>query len=201
MVATAQARPPYVTFGVKAVEDRAASLDAGHYVSKDVDYVFITPQGSKDRIERVASEWLAHIDEQSRQERFDPTWVKAFRESFASWKAGQETPLTGSPTRNWGVLSPAQRDMLLALKLFTVEDIAAANEETVSRMGMGGRSLKNRAQEFLNTSGGVSKVAENHAALQVAFEDLKTRNTELEARVELLASQNAAFLATQPRKL
>lgn len=38
MVQIAEARPPYVTFEFRAEEDRAASIEAGHYVSKDVAY-------------------------------------------------------------------------------------------------------------------------------------------------------------------
>ena len=42
-----QARPPYVQFEMRAVEDRQASIDAGHYVAKDVAYAIITPAGSR----------------------------------------------------------------------------------------------------------------------------------------------------------
>ena len=63
----AEARPPYVTFEAVAVEDRAASIEAGYYKTRDVDFAFITPQGSKDRIERNVKDWFEQLEQQCQQ--------------------------------------------------------------------------------------------------------------------------------------
>lgn len=70
MPAVAEARPPYVMFETRAVEDRAASLEKGHYVTRDVDYAIITPMGSKDRTERVIKEWFDQLQQQVAEGRF-----------------------------------------------------------------------------------------------------------------------------------
>ena len=134
MVAIAEARPPYVTFELRAVEDREASIAAGHFVAKDVAYAIITPQGSKDRIERVAAEWFSQLEQQSREDRFPSEWLRAFKAAFKDWQEGHEPAVNGTDVRNWPAASPAQVKALLDVKVRTVEDLAAANEETIGRL-------------------------------------------------------------------
>ena len=51
-------RPPYVEFITQPMENRNASIKAGHYVAEDVDYVVIIPQGGKDKIEQETAAWF-----------------------------------------------------------------------------------------------------------------------------------------------
>lgn len=177
-------RPPYVTFETRAEEDRQASIDAGKMVYRDVDYAIITPRGSKDRIERVATEWLAHIDREARQDRFDPKWVAGYKENYEFWKKGQDAPIVGTPLAQWPGLSPAQIRNFHGLNVRSVEDVATANEETLQRMGMGARDLKNRAINWLKSSTDVGKVAEQFSALQ-------SENSRLAEMNELLLQKQA----------
>jgi predicted RecB family nuclease len=47
---------------------------------------------------------------------------------------------------------PAQIKTLLDINVRTVEELAAANEETLNRVGMGGRALKQKAIIWLESS-------------------------------------------------
>lgn len=184
----AEARPPYVSFEAKALEDRAASIEAGYYKTKDVDYALITPQGSKDRIEREVGDWLANLSQQAQEGRFPNEWLQHFRSSYAAWKEGRELPLNGTPILTWPSLSPSQVKQVLEAKLRTVEDLAGANEEAISRLGMGGRALKEKAVSWLSVAASGGKVTEELAALRVKAEAAEARNKQLEANVkELLA--------------
>lgn len=185
-VAEIEARPPYVRFERRAEEDRAASLAAGHYVAVDVDYALITPMGSKDTIERRVLEWLPQLEQQVREERFRSSWLSAYRESYAAWKEGREIPVEGTPIMSWPALSPAQVQGVLNARVRTVEDLASANEETLQRLGMGGRALKQRAVEWLAASKDVGKIAERAAALETANADLTAQNQSLMARLAKL---------------
>lgn len=189
MIQVAQERPPYVVFEIRAIEDREATLASGHFVAKDVDYAIITPAGSKDRIERVADEWFKKLEDDLRNERINPQWVTHFRESYKAWKAGMELPETGTPIVRWPAVSPAQVAALLNANVRTVEDLAAANESTITQIGMGGRSLKQRAEAWLQSSADTGKVAEEVASLRQAKEELKTQN---EALLKRLAALEAA---------
>jgi len=179
MVQIAEERPPYVQFELRAVEDRNATIESGHYCSRDVAYALITPAGSKDRIERDAEEWIAHITQQVRDERFPAQWLAAYRSAFEEWKKGNEPVLDGMDVKNWPAASPAQVKMLLNWNIRTVEDLANANEETLRRLGMGANALKERAREWLSAADGKGKFAEQIAALRAELTDMKLENAKL----------------------
>jgi len=189
----AEARPPFVQFEVRAVEDRAASIAAGHYVGKDVNFALITPSGSHDCVEKYAEDWLAHITRESMDGRFPGAWVDYYKRAYARWCEGLEIPLEGTPLAQWPGLAPAMLKTLLSINIRTVEDLANCNEEALQRMGMGSRSLKARAQAFLSTSNDVGKVAEEVALLRDQNAKLTAANAQFLERI-------AALEAALPKK-
>lgn len=187
----AEDRPPYVAFEVRAFEDRDASIASGMYKTKDVDLAIITPQGSKDRTERVVSDWFDNLEQQVRQNRFKGDWLRQYRGAYAAWKEGRELPLEGTPILTWPVLSPSQSKACLDAQVRTVEDLAQANEETIGRLGMGGRELKSKAVSWVTAAAGPGKVTEEISALRASLSDAKGRNEALEKQVKELAAQVA----------
>lgn len=186
MVQALAERPPFVAFETWPEEDRNASIQAGHYVGRDIDYAFITPAGSKDRIQRVVKEWFEQLAVDVQSERFPAEWLTHYRKMYEAYKAGETVVPNGMPLRDWPGLSPALLKTLNALNLFAVEDVAAANEETITRMGMGGRSLKQRAVDYLAAAKNVGKVAEDASAM-------RAMNERLQATVDTQAEQLAAL--------
>lgn len=172
-------RPPYVTFDTRAVEDRNASIETGKYTTRDIDFAFITPQGSKDRIEMIVEEWFDQLDREVSGGRFPFEWLQGFRNRYDAWKKGQELPESGYPLRNWPLLSPAQLQTLLDVGIRTVEDVAGMNEESILRVGMGGRSLKQRAEEWLKTAPNIGKASEEVANLKQENSQLKSQLDEI----------------------
>ena len=195
----AEDRPPYVTFETQPVEDRAASLEAGHYVAKDVIYAIVTPVGSRDRIPRIAEEWFTNLANQVQQGRFKAEWLNSFREQLRAWKEGREIPVSGTPVSRWPAVSRSECEALLSAGLRTVEDLASANEEAVRRLGMGGRALKQRAASWLESASDVGKVAEELNALRQRNEELLADNKALAGRLleieQRLASDKPAVKA------
>lgn len=193
-------RPPYVTFETRAEEDRAASIEQGAYATKDVDYAFITPAGSKDRIERRVAEWFENLQQQVGEGRFPREWFNAYKEAYAAWKADRELPEDGHPIKNWPVASPSQCKSLLDLHIRTVEDLAVANEETLGRLGMGGRGLKQRAVDWLQSanagkvSGEMQELREANSALTIRNQSLEDQMRTLQAQVDALAGGSAKKL-------
>lgn len=192
----AEARPPYVSFEVRAVEDRTASISAGHYVTKDIDFALITPQGSKDRIELIVSEWFQMLEAEVRADRFPLAWLSAFKEAYKFWKEGLEIPENGFSILNWPVLSPSQVRTFLDMGIRTVEDVAAMNEEAIRHIGMGGRSLKQRAADWLASSENVGKASEELSALRQENEHLRESLSAIRKEFEALK----ASLPTSPNK-
>ena len=189
----AEDRPPYVTFETKPMEDRSASIEAGYYKTMDVDFALVTPQGSKDRIERNVKEWFENLELQVRQGRFKQEWLSGFQAGYKAWKEGRELPLTGTPILTWPVLSPSQSKAVLDANIRTVEDLATANESSVNAIGMGGRSLKEKAVSWLSAASGTGKVTEEMNALKVGNTELAARNTLLEKQIKELAAKVAAL--------
>lgn len=201
-ITIAEARPPYVMFEVKSEEDRAASLEAGHYVAKDVHYAIITPQGSKDRFERRVDEWLEACAQSVSEKRLPDAWYNHYKAIYAAWKADQAMPLNGTSIKNWSVLSPAQIETLTRLRILTIEDIAAANEETIARIGMGARALKDKAVAWLQSTN--SQVID----MKKEVDDLKKQNADLSeklgaaiAALEKIAAQEASQKKSVPTVL
>lgn len=184
----ASAKAPFVMFETRAIEDRAASLEAGKYMSRDVDYVLITPAGSKDQVERVVVEWFAQKDQDVREGRFNGDWLRYYKQLYADWKEGKETPLSGTALKNWPVVSPAQLQNLLSLKVLTVEALADCNEEVLRRLGMGGRALKQQAVDWLAD-------VKNHGGVSMEITSLRVKVEALEGQNKELTAKNAALQA------
>lgn len=191
------AKPPFVIFETRAVEDREKSITEGHFVAKDVVYAVITPAGTKDRIEKVAEDWLRDLEEAVQQERFPQTWLNAYKQAYKSWCETREVPEFGIPVGDWPAISPAQCKMLLDLNLRTIEQVAEANEEALSRMGMGARALKAKAQAYLDTSKGAGKVSAELDKLRQELEALKTRDQAREEEFKALKTENEALKKAQ----
>jgi hypothetical protein len=174
--------PPYVRFGTEVIEDRTASIAAGHYVGTDVIYAYITPQGSKDQVVRDAQEWLSHIEREMGEGRFPANWLRHFQAEYKAYKEGRELPVNGIPLRQWPAITPATERMFLDLNIRTVEDVAQMNEVALQAVGMAARNWKTRAQEYL-TAIGPNQNAERMAALLQEVENLKTANAALASQV------------------
>lgn len=175
-------RKPYVRFERIAVEDAAASREAGHYVAKDVDMALITPPYSKDIMKYKVNNWFAQLKIDAANGRLPESWIQDYQKAYEAWKNGQELPLDGIPIKGWGVASPAQQETLIKMHILTVEQLAAVTHEGITRIGMGGVDLKNKAEAWLKSlkkSGGVS--------IEIAA--LKKENDSLTATVESLLNK------------
>lgn len=193
-------RPAYVTFELKAVEDREASIKAGHYVAKEVPFVYITPPGSKDRVERNALEWLEQMAEQVKQERLPREFFNHYKQAYEDWKTSGEIPVNGTPVKTCPLFSVSQVDALLKANIRTVEDLASANEESIGRLGMGGRALKQQATDWLAAASGTGKTASELTALKQQNKELSERNAALETQLAALAAKVDAIENSKPTK-
>jgi hypothetical protein len=194
----ADAKAPFVRFEVRAEEDRAATIASGRFVAKDVVFALITPHGSKDRIERVAEEWLAQLDQQCTEGRMPRDWAKAYRHAYNEFLEGREVPPEGTAIINWPLVSPSQVRALQDLKVLTVEVLAGANEEVIRRLGMGGRDLVKKAQEFLKQANGPGKDAARLVALEQQVNDLTATVQQLTITNQALSAQVKAGGQAQP---
>ena len=192
-----QARPPHVVYERRAEEDRTASIEQGRYVSRDVDYAIVTPAGSKDRVERVVADWFLMLAGEVKAERWPQAWLDQLRAGYDSWTRGQTPPESGTPLSTWPALSPAQVKNWAQIGIRTIEELADANEETLSAYGMGSRDMKSRAGLFLeNAKSDSGPLVAKLRAAEELIASMEVRMKSMEAQL-----QAAAPATAQPVKL
>jgi len=180
-----QERPAYVEFEPRAIENRDKSMEAGHPVYEDVIFAIITPPGGNLVVEKVAEQWVE-------SKRNDP-FYRHYKESFEAFLEDREAPAEGTAIELWPAATPAMVKQIRGAGLRTVEDLAAANESSIQKMGMGGRALKQRATAWLESASNTGKVAEENAAMRATLEDLR-------ATVERQAGQIAELTQDKPKR-
>lgn len=188
-------RPPYVVFENRPVEDREATIRCGHLVHKDVPFALITPAGSRDRIEKVATQWLEDKARDVDAGRMPADWLRGFHAKFEAWQAGQEIPVDGTPLSVWTLLTPAQAQNLKNMGMLTIEDVAAANAEALARIGMGAIELKQKATDWLKSASSTGASAAELERLRTDLDAANQRIAQLEEsnrtlEIALSASQN-----------
>lgn len=192
-------RPSYVKFETKQEEDRAATLENGHYTAKDVDYAMITPVGSKDIIPRKVDEWLPQLRQQVQEERIPAEWADLYTKSYELWKKGQEIPLNGVPIRGWQMLSPSQMETVIRANILTVEDLAQIGDEAQRRIGMGALDLKNKAKNWLDSAKSAGISAATMSAQQVKLNASEARIKTLEEEKQALQAEVNRLKQYEPK--
>lgn len=136
---------PYIEFERRNV---AQQDKEGVIFYTDVDFVKITQVGGKDTVEKTVPEFITSYVAHVQSKRVPPEHLRQIRAAYAEFKEGNSYTFDGTPMESLG-LTPQQMKMLKELKVRAVEDLAECTEEAIHRMGMGGRSLKQRAIAFL----------------------------------------------------
>ena len=172
-----QVRMPYVRFDVTVRESKDGD---GHIVRQNVYYAHITPAGGKDEVVKIASEWIDELRRKGdTRGPFDQAaneygrWYEHFSKGFESYKKGEEMQTDGTPIRASLAFMKSEIMQAESAKLYSIEDLAACNEEAIQQMGVGGRALKAKAAEILKTKD-ASHAAEEIIALRQQVEELKT---------------------------
>lgn len=172
-----QVRMPYVRFetAVKETKD-----EKGHAIYKNAYFAHITPAGGKDEVVKDAEEWIRELQRKGdTRGPFDQAaneygkWFEHFGKGFAAYKAGEEMQTTGTPIRACMAFMKSEIAQAESAKIFSIEDLAGCNEEAIQRMGVGARSLKDKAVAILKNKDS-SHSGEEISALRKQVEDLKT---------------------------
>lgn len=195
---TTKERPPYVQFHETPVEYREPAELGGGIKYRMVDMVEITPVGDKNKVVREVETWLHYLRQQAQLGRYNEEWLDYFERAYQAWKNKQELPVNGTPLRTWPALSAGEVKALEHANLRTVEDLAQASNDALARVGIGARSLQNRAKDWLTIQ------ASGSAALVVQVDALRAANAELgrqlaETRERLSAFEAASRLGLSQR--
>ena len=159
----------YVEFELRPEEDREASIDQGMPVFKDVEFAMITMPGGGLVVDKPINEALLH-EWKNGDNRKKPPSPFAYR-AYEAWKEGREAPVNGTDLKNWPGVTPAQLKTCQNATVRTIEDLAAANADTIRKLGMGGVAMMEKAKAYL-ASANQNKTSEEVSALMVKLDAL-----------------------------
>ena len=180
---------PLVRFERHLEEDKLASLAQGRAVTRDVDFAIITPPYSKDEVFKEALAFLRDNKIKVANGGLTQEQADRYQRHYEAWKNGHELPLVGTPIRGWPVLTPAQQENLIRVNIPTVEYLSEANDEGLSRIGMGALEQKRKAIAWLAQATDKGPLTQHIAALQTENDVLKMSLATLTKQVEGLMVQ------------
>lgn len=179
-----EAAPPLVTFKLQAVEVASETEKAGRRVTRDAEFITITPPGGN----LVVVKEIKDSNRQDIMRRFGP--------QYEAWKQGLEPPVDGTSLREWPVISPAECENLLACSIQTVEQLADVSENVINDIGMGARKLKQKAEAWLKTAQDVGQISLRLEAMEKEMKFMKTDISEKSQYIRQLEAE----LETKKRK-
>ena len=181
----------YAEFYIKPVKQNFASEEAGRPIFSDVVYVKImTPSDQLTQIDTIARE--------DHKARFPRQWMY-----FQNKQAGQQQVI-GTPVGEWPQLTASAAEELRALKFFTVELIANANDSQLQKIGMiagmSPHSLREKARAFLNLANDSAEEAKREAELQALRDENERLKAETDKKLAEMQDQMKALLLMASEK-
>jgi hypothetical protein len=176
-----QARRPMAMFDY--------SEDGKHVIAK------IMQHGDKFGVtEKIADEWLAHIEKEAAMGRYDASWVAQFKAEHAAFLKGNDLPREGTPILTWAAITREQIKRLISLNITTVEDLAAFPDSGLGTIGLDGRTLRDLARNVVDAkTHGVGEIEKKLA-------DAEQRERDLKATVERMDARMKELEAALPKK-
>jgi hypothetical protein len=88
--------------------------------------------------------------------------------AYEAWKEGRDAPVNGTDLKNWPGVTPAQLKTCQNATIRTIEDLAAANADTIRKLGMGGVAMARRPSPICRPLEN-NKASEEVASLKVGW--------------------------------
>lgn len=124
----------------------------------------------------MAKDWLKEIEAKHRggDQGWPYEFVQGFKMAYEQYLQQNEMPPMGTPVRGFPLLQPSEQQRCLSANILTVEDLATANEQALSRIGMGARAMSEKASTWLRSrDDGSAKVASENVNLRAENDRLK----------------------------
>jgi hypothetical protein len=181
----------YAEFYIKPVKQNFASEEAGRPIFADVVYVKImTPSDQLTQIDTIARE--------DHKARFPRQWAY-----FQNKQAGMQQ-VVGTPVGEWPQLTASAAEELRAMKFFTVELIANANDGQLQKIGMiagmSPHSLRDKARAFLNLANDSAEEAKREAELEALRQENERLKAETDQKLAEMQEQMKALLLMASEK-
>ena len=181
-VSTERGRPSKTTFERLPIENVNRSIEENRVVFDDVDFVTLHQAGSNNTMICRVDEWWPKLEQQQKNGAIPAEWVNEYKRAYEAWVGGEDEVVQGTHLSEWPRISRSQAEMLNAVHVRTVEELADANEETLGAYGMGGRALREDAREFLSSLDSNKVLKEQIAAQQEQIDALLDKLADIEPK-------------------
>lgn len=121
-------------------------------------------------------------------------YIKPF---YERWLEGQEEPTEGTPLDVLPFLPKPVIEHLKSLLIRTAEDLAAANDADMDRIGMGARGWRQKTISYLEAKDGAAKISAVNDELTQQVERQQEEIEQLKAQVNSLVAVNPTV---EPKK-
>ncbi len=136
------------------------------------------------RYARIGSNGSTTEEKVERIRKHNQVVWAGLRGAYDAWKKGQDEPIDGTPLEAWPGVTKGQVAHFKLLNIRTVEELAASNDATMDRLGLGSRALVQRARDFVaNKNSGVTALAAQKSELEDKLLMMMQRVEELETRL------------------
>jgi hypothetical protein len=182
-------------FYKKALPNNFKTEQEGRPIFDDVDMVKIYISGDSHNV-------IDTLVREDHKQRFPHQWANYMN------KNGSDPHLSGTPLSQWPLITISQAEELKALKFFTVENVAAASDAQLQRLGMTAgmspHAFRDRAVNFLKVARDEADVSKNEEQIRTLQEENAKIKAETEAKLAQMQEQMATILAAvgekKPRK-
>jgi hypothetical protein len=187
MLLEQESRVPYFFFtNEESGEDKEASEKLGYPVPKIVTYINVIPHGSKGATSVfIADEYIARKSKEAHEKRYDPKWVKEYKDGLALFLEGKAVPRNGTPLISYERIAKARREAL-AVQFPTVEDLAAVPDSSLGDIGLDGRVIRDLARGDIQAKKDLSPVVRELADANETIRRQEEQITKLSARLDVL---------------
>ena len=171
-----------VIFGNHAILNPLKSAQAGRPIHDDIEVAYVRFPGQRDSrcVPAVSrAEWVTDPETGG---DVAVTYAERYARQYRQWKENQTQTKSGTPLAYAPFLTEARRAELRALNILTVEMLAELDGQPLKNLGLGGRDLKNKAEEYIAQS------AQRAPDIQLAgeVEALRIKNEMLETDLKAL---------------
>jgi hypothetical protein len=194
----------FIEFVTREVQNPLKSQEAGRPVYDDVEFCSIQRVGDQKTWSwHPAQECSIYVRERGGEGRY-VTYAECYYEHYKAFKEGQARAQSGTPVEELPFLTNAKRAELKALNIHTAEALAQLDGTPLTRLGMGGRELKNQAQAYLDRAreGAIdAKLAAQNARLQEEIEKMRVQLANVLERTGGKAPAEEEELEEEPSSL
>jgi hypothetical protein len=179
-------------FKMMAQKNETESIRQNRPVFDDLEVVELRYPGSKNVGVYPAtgfSHWITAPD--GSQQAL--TYAERFRRQYQQFKAEAVQTKSGTPLDYGRFLTEARRAELRAQNIYTIEALAAIDGLELKNLGMHGRDLKNKAQEYLEEA----RTGAPNTQMLSELEALRAKNALLEEDIRAIKDRSPDFIPTR----